>query len=214
MCSMSAAAPAMSRSWPRASWDRPAASPASIGQPNVTFRVADAKDLVLDEAVDALIGRFVLMYWPDAASVVRHLVKSVKPGGVVTFQDYDLDGSKSEPWCPLFETTLNRVRQTFARAGAETRMGLKLGCAFEDAGLPTPQMLLSARVERGLQSNAYQQLTEITRTLLPLMARTGVATAEEVDIDTLASRLKGEALELRATHVAPSLVGAWTRKPR
>jgi hypothetical protein len=92
-------------------------------------------------------------------------------------------------------------------------LGLKLGCAFEDAGLPTPQMLLGARVERGLESPAYHQIAEVTRTLLPLMERTGVATADEVDIDTLASRLKGEALALRATHVAPSLVGAWTRKP-
>ena len=93
-------------------------------------------------------------------------------------------------------------------------MGLKLGRVFEDAGLPTPQMLLGARVERGPDSIVYEQVAQITRTLLPVMERTGVATAEAVGIDTLASRIREEALRLRATLVSPSLIGAWTRKPR
>jgi len=185
----------------------------AAGLANVRFQTADAASFALDEPVDALIGRLVTMYWPDAGAVVRNLARSVKPGGIITFQDYDLEGSKSEPWCPLYEASLDRMRQTFARAGAETRMGLKLGRAFEDAGLPTPRMLLGARVERGPDSEAYHQVTEITRTLLPLMERTGVATADAVDIATLKSRLKEEALALRATQVAPPLVGAWTRKP-
>jgi SAM-dependent methyltransferase len=185
----------------------------AAGLANVRFQTADAASFALDEPADALIGRLVLMYWPDAGAVVRNLARSVKPGGIITFQDYDLEGSKSEPWSPLFEASLDRIRQAFARAGAETRMGLKLGRAFEDAGLPTPRMLLSARVERGAESEAYHQVAEVTRTLLPLMERTGVATAEAVDIATLKSRLKEEALALRATQVAPPLVGAWTRKP-
>ena len=45
------------------------------------------------------------------------------------------------------------------------------------------------------------------------MERTGVATPGVVDIATLASRLKEEALALRATQVAPPLVAAWTRNP-
>jgi SAM-dependent methyltransferase len=186
---------------------------AAAGLANVRFLTADARDFVLDEPVDALIGRLVLMYWPEAASAVQHLARSVKPGGIITFQDYDLAASKSEPWCPQFETALNRLRQTFTLAGAETRMGLKLGRVFEDAGLPTPTMLMAARVERGPEAEAYHQVTEITRTLLPLMERTGVATSDVVDIDTMARRLKEEALALRATLVAPSLVGAWSRKP-
>jgi hypothetical protein len=93
-------------------------------------------------------------------------------------------------------------------------MGLRLGRVFEDAGLPTPQMLLSARVERGPDAGAYHQISEVTRTLLPLMERSGMATAADVDIDTLESRLRQEAVALRATLVAPPLVAAWTRKAR
>jgi len=44
------------------------------------------------------------------------------------------------------------------------------------------------------------------------MTRTGVARAETVDIDTLETRLRDEAVTLDATIVAPPLVGAWGPK--
>jgi SAM-dependent methyltransferase len=185
---------------------------AAAGLTNVTFIAADAANFVADAPVDAIVGRLVMMYWPNPATVLRHLLRSLKPGGIVTFQDYDLSGSKSEPFCPLFEATVERVRQTFARACVENRMGLKLGAAFEEAGLLSPQMRLAARVERGAGSAAFEQLAEITRTLLPVMERTGVAAAAGVDVDTLADRLRGEAVSMRATLVAPLLVAAWARK--
>ena len=59
---------------------------------------------------------------------------------------------------------------------------------------------------------AYEQVAQITRTLLPLMEKSGVATAEAVAIDTMADRLREEAITRRATLVAPSLIGAWTYK--
>jgi hypothetical protein len=43
-----------------------------------------------------------------------------------------------------------------------------------------------------------------------LMERTGVAGAGEVGIETLATRLREEAISLDATIVSPSFVGAWT----
>ena len=49
------------------------------------------------------------------------------------------------------------------------------------------------------------------RTLLPLMERTGVASAAEVDVDTLASRLRQEVVANQAVVVPPPFIGAWTR---
>lgn len=89
-------------------------------------------------------------------------------------------------------------------------MGLKLGRVL-DAGLPTPRMLLAARVERGPDCMVYEQVAQITRTLLPLMEQTSVASREAVDIETLADRLREEALG--ATLIAPSLISAWTQRP-
>ena len=185
---------------------------AEAGLSNVEFKVADASTFVADERFDAVVGRLVLMYFPDPAAVVRHVAGMVKPAGIVTFQDFDMEAAKSHPVCPLFDSSLQRIRDAFLRAGASIRMGLELGRVFEDAGLPSPQMRMGARVERGPDSDAYDQVERITRTLLPVMERVGIATAE-IGIDTLASRMREEAVRARSTLVSPALIGAWTRVP-
>jgi hypothetical protein len=73
-------------------------------------------------------------------------------------------------------------------------------------------MIQGARVEKGAESEIYEQVAKVTRSLLPFMERTGVATAAEVDATTLAARLRDDALATGATLVAPPLIGAWTRK--
>jgi hypothetical protein len=60
-------------------------------------------------------------------------------------------------------------------------------------------------------SSTNRQLAGITRAMLPMITRTEVATAESIDVDTLETRLREEALVLDATLVAPPLIGAWAR---
>jgi ubiquinone/menaquinone biosynthesis C-methylase UbiE len=181
---------------------------------NWQFLTCDLAELTLNEPVDALVGRLVLMYFPDPAAVLRRLLSFVKPGGIVAFQEMDMNAAKAEPVCELFETALWRVKETFTRAGVDIHTCLKLSRIFQDAGLPAPQMLQAGRVESGPDSPVYDQLTQISRTLLPLMERTGVAAAEEVDIETLSSRLREEALARHATIIPPPMIGAWTQRPQ
>ncbi len=182
------------------------------GLTNVQFRPQDVGDLTLDAPVDALVGRLVLMYFADPAVMLRRLVEFIKPGGIVAFHELDTEGAKSEPPCVVFETAVQRINQTFTRAGADIQAGLKLNRIFQEAGLPAPQMILGARVESGPDSLVYDQVTQITRSLLPMMEHTGVATAGEVEIETLAARMRKEAVARNATLVSPSFIGAWTRK--
>jgi SAM-dependent methyltransferase len=182
------------------------------GLTNVTFTVADLADL--DPApVDALVGRLVLMYLDDPAAVLRRLLAGVRPGGVVAFQEMDMGAVTWEGDLPLFATTGDRIVQTFARAGIDHRTGLKLARIYRRAGLPAPQTLQGARVESGPDSPLYAWMAQTARTLLPLMERTGVATAAEVGVDTLAVRLREEIVAADATVVPPPLIGAWTRTP-
>lgn len=185
----------------------------SVGLSNVRFITADLSELVLEEPVDALIGRLVLMYFSDPAVLLRRLGHLVRPGGLVVFQELDSTAAKSLPQCALVETAVARINETFTRAGADVQTGLKLPQIFTEAGLPQPEMLQSARLGYGPGSPAYQQIAEITRSLLPLMERVGVATAVEVDIESLAGRLRQEVVANNATVVAPPFVGAWARRP-
>jgi SAM-dependent methyltransferase len=187
---------------------------AAAGLANVRFLTHDLVDLALDEPVDALIGRLVLQYVTDPARVLRHLITLVKPGGVVAFQEADMDdGPNLEPVCPVYEAAIQRIKQVFIGLGTDPRIGIKLGRIIQEAGLPAPQMIRHSRVEHGPNSPLSDLVAQNTRQMLPLMQRTGVATPEGVDVDTLAERVRAEATALDATLIASGLVGAWTRKP-
>lgn len=180
---------------------------------NVEFIATDLDKLTLDQPVDALIGRLVLMYFPKPAVVLRHLLSFVKPGGIVAFQELDMESVVAQPMCDEFWLAGQRLNQTFARAGIDLRTGLKLPSIFQEAGLPAPQMLQLARVEHGPESQAYAWIAQLTRTLLPLMQQTGVAIADDVRVDTLAARMRDETVAKKAVLVLPPFIGAWAHKP-
>lgn len=178
---------------------------------NVHFKAADVEDFTLEQPVDALIGRLILMYFSDPAAILRHLLGLVKPGGVVVFQEMDMMAAKSEPIVNEYDIAGERIRQTFTRVGIDICTGLKLSRIFQEAGLIAPQMLQMARVECGPHSSAYSYMEQTTRSLLPAMEQTGVANAESVAVDTLASRVRAETQAKNAVLVPPALIGAWCR---
>jgi ubiquinone/menaquinone biosynthesis C-methylase UbiE len=183
---------------------------ASAGLPHVRFLTRDLVDLTLTEPVDALIGRLVLQHCPDPALVLRRLVTLVKPGGLVVFQEaFVEDKTYSEPICPLYETAIQRIIETLDRFGADPWTGHRLAPIFAAAGLPAPQMILQAWAAREPYAPIAEFAVPMTRALLPLMERTGVATREEVGLETLAERMRGEAEGLEATLITPALIGAW-----
>ena len=92
-------------------------------------------------------------------------------------------------------------------------MGYKLLKTFLSAGLPEPQMRLEAKVGGGLGWGGYEDAAETLRSLLPLIVKLGITTEEEVGIDTLAERLRGETVASDGVVKAPEVVGAWARRP-
>lgn len=93
-------------------------------------------------------------------------------------------------------------------------MGSKLFATFHAAGLPVGPMIVGGRIEGGPRSPIYDYLANTLRSLLPMVERVGVATAAEIEIDTLAERLRTEVLENQACIMPPPLIGAWTRLAR
>jgi hypothetical protein len=45
-----------------------------------------------------------------------------------------------------------------------------------------------------------------------MMERMGLVSAEDMDVETLADRLRAEALEQRGVQMLPIVMGAWARK--
>jgi hypothetical protein len=152
------------------------------------------------------------MYFPEPAALLRRLVELLEPGGVMVFHEFDVTNSTCEPQVPLVERSVARVTEALRRGHAEPRMGLRLAQTFREAQLPTPRMIAHARIGTAADAALFYQLAGITRTLLPVMEKHGIATAAEVDVDTLADRLQRAVQTADATVVAPLFVGAWAHK--
>ena len=91
-------------------------------------------------------------------------------------------------------------------------MGARLHAAFLAAGLAAPALRLQAIVGgSGSGSDWLLMIAELVRTLLPTMTGMGVATAAEVDIATLAHRLRLEVAAGGGIVVGRAEIGAWSR---
>ena len=130
--------------------------------------------------------------------------------GVVAFQEFHAQATVSHPSCPTYYL-VERIRQTLSRVGADSQIGLDLWRIFREAGLTDPWLLEMARVEASPAAATFEQVVHITRTLLPVMERTGVATAVAIDVDSLHDRLCAEAVECGRWSMFPPLIAAWSR---
>jgi ubiquinone/menaquinone biosynthesis C-methylase UbiE len=188
----------------------------SLGLHNVTFIEGDARLAELGGDFDAAIGRLVLMYWQDPAEALRRIAARVRPGGVVAFQEFDLDPAIrcwSFPDETLWNETSQLIIETFARAGMHMRMGRQLYGALLAAGLPTPEMRDEAVVGGGPDFEGYAWLADVARGLAPLMAKFAVADVDKLGPETLTDRIRDDAVATGAVAWSPSLVGAYARRP-
>jgi hypothetical protein len=117
------------------------------------------------------------------------------------------------PSFALIEQLADWWRRTASQAGIELQMGFKLLPAYVAAGLPAPEMHGDTILGGGPDFAGYAYLAGVFRSILPLMERFGVATAGEVDIDTLADRLREETGARDSVITLQMAVGGFARKP-
>ena len=184
----------------------------AAGLGNIAFEVAALQNLEPGRTFDALVGRLVLMYLPDPAATLAHLLTFVRPGGLVVFQEMEMSLARSVPPVRLYQTCLDVILETFRRAGFEIDMGSRLFSTFLQAGLPRPELRMEGRVEAGAGSAVYDLTAETVRSLLPMMQRLGVPTSSELELNTLAARLEADTRCSGAVIMPPPMIGAWARK--
>ena len=63
----------------------------------------------------------------------------------------------------------------------------------------------------GSEWDGYAYAAATVRSLLPLILKAGLSTADEVDIDTLEARLRTEAQAANGVIRLPELINAWAR---
>ena len=187
---------------------------AAAGHRQVAFQQSDLRALPVEQPFDAVVGRFILMYLADVAQALRRLAAQVRPDGVVAFQEYQIDSTPfADPPAPLVAQCRTWMLETFRRARIDTQMAIELHGMFLRAGLPAPQVHMDVVVCSRTNDLACDVQAEVIRSILPLLERFGIATAAEVEVETLAQRLRQATLDNGVVWTAPPVMSAWTRRP-
>ena len=186
---------------------------AVAGWSNITFRHGDIHSVRDIDGLDAVVGRWILMHVAQPATLIEHLATLLQPGGIVAFQDSDFTyPPRVFPEVPIAGRIHQIMLPRQIPGGPAIAMGSGLFKAFMDAGLPAPQMRVETVMGGGPDWLGYEYLAETLRSLLPVIHRLTDFNPAEIDIDTLAERLRAEAVEHGAVQMLPLLVGAWARK--
>jgi 2-polyprenyl-3-methyl-5-hydroxy-6-metoxy-1,4-benzoquinol methylase len=186
---------------------------AAAGHSNVSFLLGNLESIELDTTFDAVVGRFILVHVSSPAAVLRRLAMFLRPGGVIAFQEPDsahYTKTAAYPPAQLHSQVLFWQSEVMRRAGLPPRMGMSLYTAFLDAGLPAPHLHGDMAMMAGPDWLWYNWRAETVRSELPAILKFGIATEEEVGIDTLAERLREEAIRERIVVEGMHVISAWT----
>ena len=188
---------------------------ADAGLQNTEFIAGNARNLDFSDKFDAIVGRFVLMYMANPPEAFANLMTHLKPGGIAAFQEpeYTLYPAVQHPDTPLMNQLIGWILDVFAHSRAHLDMGIGLYRAFVDAGLPPPTMHLESPIGAAKTWAGYRYMATIFQSLLPLLEKYDLATAEEVGVDTLAVRIRQEVDTSKRPFFLPPHITAYSTLP-
>jgi len=150
------------------------------------------------------------MFVPDPSAVLRTQAATLRSGGIIAPIEFDLSSARTIPATPLATRALTWVQAAFGSVGIQAELGPSLWQVLVDAGLK-PAGMTSIQPHFGpADPDGRALLPGIVRTLLPVIESTGVASAAEVDVDTLQRRLGEEFDAAQAVFAFPALTCAWS----
>ena len=139
----------------------PATGPGGLPSRRSRSSRATCGTLPLEGHFDAVVGRLVLLYMANPAEGLAGVSARVRSGGLVAFQELDMDRNVRARTFPadedaLWNQTGQAIVETFARSGVHARMGRKLMQTFLDAGLPEPRFMDEAAIGGGPDTSAIR----------------------------------------------------------
>ena len=176
----------------------------------VEFRSGGVDAFTAFAEYDAIIGRFILIHLPDARASIARIKDMASKGTPIAFAELDLTSTSSTRPLPLMMENVERIADLYRAAGFEPDMGSNLYATFRGAGLE-PHLIGHTRIGNSREIDGFDYLVESVRSLAPIMAKLGIATPEEIGLDTLRARLLAEAEKTDACIFYPRFIGAWAR---
>ena len=178
------------------------------GLAQVRFVEGDLNDPAPGGPFDAIVERLVLWTVPDPAALLRRQVTVLRPGGLVVPIEEDLSTIRSLPESAFGTRVKSWLVEAFAKAGM-SMVGSRLWAIVQEAGL-RPVGMIGVQPHFGPGDElGIAFLVETMRNAEPLIVGTGVATAEEIGMETFEQRLRDENQRTQAVGAYPMLLSAW-----
>ena len=185
---------------------------AAAGLRNISFTQTDANQIDSDRPFDAAVGRFILMFLPDPASVLRSLIGLVRPGGVLAFQEPSwIPLLAFAAQLPLWSALLASIHETFLRSGVNPEMGPALYRIFQEVGLPAPTMHMETPL--GSDADFTGLICDLIGSVRPLAEQHDVSLDALGNLDTLSDRIHTEVTSSNTVVSFVPLVSVWSHKP-
>lgn len=179
---------------------------------NVSFCEGDPSQLAFDRPFDAVVGRYVLLFQPDPAAMLRGVARHLRPGGLVVMHEPDWLAARSMPSAPTYDRCCQWLQDAFRLAGTDTNMAHRLYAAFVSAGLGMPELRMRTFIGGGAGCREFLAATaDLIEALAPTLERLGIVTRAEIGPATLARRLIAEAGASGSIIIGRSEIGAWAR---
>lgn len=184
----------------------------AAGRPQLRFVEGDVRRWRDEEPFDAIVGRLILFHLADPVSVLRHHAASLRPEGLLLALDFDMGASRAEPTLALVDEALGWAKAAFRHAGANPAIGARLALLLAEAGLAGVQGFGVQGYLAPGDPGGPALLSGVVRTLAPQIVAAGLATPEQIGIDTLEARLAEAVRASGSAILPPTLVGSWGRR--
>src|SRR5437016_10099346 len=89
------------------------------------------------------------MYYPDPVDAIRKLARHVRRGGLIIFQEFDMENARSFPTAPTLDRAVGWMKQTLSATNTRIQVGLELYSVFLAAGLLGPKLRMDALIGGG-----------------------------------------------------------------
>jgi ubiquinone/menaquinone biosynthesis C-methylase UbiE len=184
-----------------------------LGLANISFERTSVVDFRPKTPVDAAIGRHILIHMPEPLALLKSAFAALKSGGLAIFQEYDFSVlHPAYPSVPLRDRVTEIFRDFFLKA-TRGNVGTQLYHLAVQAGFCSVECRAEYGIGGGADSPYYEWFAESLRSVLPRIEALGVLRTSDIDIDTLAARLRQEAIANASCFPAPVMIGCIARKP-
>jgi hypothetical protein len=153
----------------------------------------------------------VLFHQADPAALIRAAAAHVHSGGVIAFHEFAIcDETQMLSPIPIYQSCLKWITAAFMSVMMHPEAARQMPALFEKAGCGRPTMFCEAIVSGAPDSLFYPWVALTVQSLMPQIVKIGAATAAEVDVETLESRLR-DAMRGTGHTLSPLQYCGWVR---